>query len=128
MKRFVFRWGIAAFTVLPAVTQGGPAKDYCGDPGRSTSYWLEAALQGSEPGGAGNLNALPLVNSVPVAGHAEAGEADFAVLGSTVFYQMTLDPETEVLDMRVAMDSGDADIFAGPVLPSPMAWPPSWSW
>jgi hypothetical protein len=116
MKRVVLRWGIAAFTVLPAVTQGGPAKDYCGDPGRPTSYCLEGALQGSEPGGAGNLSALPLVNSIPVAGHAEAGEADFAVPGSTVFYQLTLDPETEVLDMRVAMDSGDADIFAGPVL------------
>jgi len=119
MIRIVRLWEIAAFAFLTAAVQGGPAKDYglcLLDPGRPASYGLLGAVRGSMPGGAEGLAALPLENSVPAAGHAEEGGADFAVADSTVFYQMTVDRDTEVLDIRVAMQSGDADIFAGPVL------------
>jgi hypothetical protein len=119
MVRNVCLWGIATFAFLPAAARGDPAKDYGFCPiegsGRSTSYEPTGVVRGSAPGGAGAAT-LPLENIVPAAGHAEEGGADFAVPGSTVFYQMIIDPGTEVLDVRVAMQTGDADIFAGSVL------------
>src|SRR5262245_16093726 len=102
--------------LLAAAARGDPGREYFASPGRATGNCPEKLFQGSDPGGGGNLTALPLTNNVAVRGHAEAGANDLAVPGSTIYFGMNLDPETEVLDIRVGTQSGDADIFAGPKL------------
>jgi hypothetical protein len=59
-----------------------------------------------------------LQNNILVQAHVEEGQTNLNVPGSTLYFQIDIPPDSEVLEVRVGMAAGDADLFVGPTLSS----------
>src|SRR5258706_6458267 len=66
-------------------------------------------------------SAILLANNNFQSAHVTGGGNDLNIPGSTTFYQVDIPPGTQVLEVRLEIQSGDADLYLG----SSMSFDPS---